>query len=94
MVQYAPRARRHLDAIAEYLAERNPRAVSRVAERIQDTARLLETFPYAGHPGALPGTREVNVRGFPYIIVYHVAGDDDRVTVIGIYHGAQRRPGQ
>jgi len=44
-----------------------------------------------GHPGAVPGTREIGVAGLPYIIVHLLA--PDAVIVIGIYHGAQLRPG-
>ncbi len=45
-----------------------------------------------GHPGAVPGSREIGVPGLPYIIVHRL--DPDVVVVLGIYHGAQIRPGQ
>lgn len=92
--RYAPQARRHLEAISEYLSERSPEASRRLAGRIQETIQLLETFPHAGRPGALEGTREMKVRGFPYIIVYRVEPDEKQIVIIGVFHGAQRRPGQ
>ena len=55
--------------------------------------QLLCEFPYMGHEGALPGTREMTVPGVPYIIVYRLAPADETLTILGIYHSAQRRPG-
>jgi plasmid stabilization system protein ParE len=57
-LRYTRRARRHLDAIAEYIADRNPDAVRRVGERIRETISLLEDLPYIGREGVLGGTRE------------------------------------
>jgi toxin ParE1/3/4 len=67
-LRFTQRSRRHLDAIAEYIAERNPDATRRVGERIREVAALISEFPYIGHEGALAGTREVVVPSLPYII--------------------------
>ncbi|HWN49895.1 MAG TPA: type II toxin-antitoxin system RelE/ParE family toxin [Xanthobacteraceae bacterium] len=94
-LRYTPRARRHLDAIAQYIDERNPDAARRVGSRIQETINLLAAFPHMGHEGALSGTREFVVPGLPYIIVHRIEiGNEDTLVILGIYHGAQRRPGQ
>jgi toxin ParE1/3/4 len=94
-LRYTPRACRHLDAIAEYIAERNPNASRRVGARIRETIDLLAAFPYMGHVGELPGTREMVVPGLPYIVVYRIeVSDPDTLVILGIYHGAQMRPGQ
>ena len=60
--------------------------------RIRETIELLGAIPQMGHEGALPGTLEMVVPGLPYIIVYRVKLG--HVEVLGIYHGAQLRPGQ
>lgn len=44
--------------------------------------------------GALAGTRELVVPGLLYIVVHRIDGHDEAVTVLGVYHGAQVRPGQ
>ena len=94
-LRYTARARLHLDAIAEYIAERNPDAARRVGARIQETIDLLTSFPMMGRVGVLAGTREMVVPGLPYVIVYRIeTGDPDTLVLLGIYHGAQRRPGQ
>ena len=91
-LRFTRRARRHLEAIAEYIAEHDRAAARRVGERIREVTNLVGQFPLIGHAGVLAGTREMGVPGLPYLIVYRV--DNDAVTVLGIYHGAQLRPGQ
>ena len=91
-LRFTRRSRRHLDAIAEYIADRNPDAARRVGGRIREVIALVGEFPLIGHQGALAGTREMGVPGLPYVIVYRI--DEDAVKVLGVYHGAQLRPGQ
>jgi len=42
----------------------------------------------------LPGTREFVVSGFPYVAVYRINSADGTIIILGVYHGAQLRPGQ
>ena len=94
-LRYTPQARLHLDAIAEYVGARNPAAAQRIGARIEETIDLLTAFPNMGRKGQLPGTREMVVPGLPYIIVYRIeSGDREALALLGVYHGAQRRPGQ
>jgi toxin ParE1/3/4 len=94
-LRFTPRARRHLDAISEYITERNPDAARRVGTRIRETINLLAAFPDMGHDGTLPETREMVVPGLPYIVVHRIeSGDAEALVILGIYHGARLRPGQ
>jgi toxin ParE1/3/4 len=75
------------------LNERSPAAAKRAGERIRKTIDLLTALPLIGHE-ALAGTREFGVSSFPYIIVYRLDVAEDALVILGIYHGAQMRPGQ
>jgi plasmid stabilization system protein ParE len=44
-----------------------------------------------GHVGRVPGTYEWVVPALPYIIVYTINTNDDEVTVVAVFHGAQDR---
>ena len=91
-LRYTPQARRDIDGIADYIAERNPAAAQRVGDRIRRTAVILSEFPLIGHPGKLPGTQEFVVAGLPYIIVYRIERERDRgIIVVGVHHGARDR---
>jgi len=94
-LRFTRRARRHLDGISQYINERNPDAARQVGARIRETIELLATFPNIGREGTLAGTRELVVPGLPYIVVHRIeTGDEDVITILGVYHGAQIRPGQ
>ena len=94
-LRYTPQARLHLDAIAEYVGARNLNAARRIGARIEEIINLLSAFPNMGHKGQLPGTREMVVPGLPYIVVYRIeSGEEEALAILGVYHGAQRRPGQ
>jgi len=90
-VRYSPKARAHLTAIFTYIAERNPRAATRVLARIRSAINQLSDFPRMGRPGTLPRTYEWAVSGLPYIVVYEIHSDPDLIAILGIFHGAQNR---
>ena len=93
-LRYTPQAIRHLDAIAEYISKHNPEAARRAGARIREVIDLLRIFPLIGHAGALSGTRELIVPSLPYIIVYRLEHrEENTLVILGIYHGAQLRPG-
>ena len=60
-LRYTRLDQRHLDAIADYISERNLTAAMRVGERIRESVSLLRDLPEIGRPGVLAGTRELVV---------------------------------
>jgi toxin ParE1/3/4 len=93
-VRYTIDALLHIGAIHSYIHERNPVAASRVIARVRAAAEQLGEHPRIGHTGAAPGTLEWVVTGLPYVIAYEAREAEDEIVIIGIYHGAQLRPGQ
>ena len=84
----------HIAAIHTYINERNPVAATRVVGRIREAAERLGESPPIGHAGAATGTREWAAVGLPYVIVHEFNDPVDELVVLGVYHGAQLRPGQ
>lgn len=80
-----------IDAIHEYIHERNPRAATVAIERIQRAAERLGVWPHIGHAGRLPGTFEWVVAPLPYVIVYEVDERVNEAWILAIFHGAQQR---
>ena len=93
-VRYTIDALFHIAAIHSYINERNPVAASRVVARIRLAAEQLGESPQIGHAGAAIGTREWVVVGLPYVIVHDLNNPEGDVVILGVYHGAQLRPGQ
>jgi plasmid stabilization system protein ParE len=93
-VRYTIDALLHIAGIHAYINERNPVAAARVAARIRAAAERLGESPQIGHVGAASATREWVVVGLPYVIVHELNAPEDEVVILGVYHGAQLRPGQ
>lgn len=80
-----------LQGISEHIErDRNVAAANRVTQAIYDAVQSLRTMPYRGRSGRLEGSRELVVPRLPYIVFYRVL--EKRVAIIGIVHGAQKRP--
>ena len=87
---WSPTARAHLRHAEVFIADDDPRAAARTAQRILDTVERLLDFPALGRPGKLPHTRELVVPGTPYFLPYRVTGDV--VQILGVIHGARKWP--
>ena len=87
---WSPRARVHLRHAEAFIAEDNPRAAARTAERSLDATERLIDFPAIGRPGKLPHTRELVVPETPYFLPYRVKGDV--IEILGVIHGARKWP--
>ncbi|MDP9839631.1 plasmid stabilization system protein ParE [Neorhizobium huautlense] len=73
-----------------YIAEHNPQAAAKVAERMDDCARKL-LLRSTGRPGRVDGTLEKTVPGLPYIMAYAVSADETRtvITILRLIHTAR-----
>jgi addiction module RelE/StbE family toxin len=80
-----------LDRIYKWIAKDRPRSANSVIDRILENVERLGRFPFMGHIGRAPGTYEWVVPGLPYIVVYKAVAEDDEVTVVAVFHGAQER---
>jgi toxin ParE1/3/4 len=82
-----------LDRIYAWIAKDRPPSADSVIDRILESSERLSKFPYMGHVGSARETYEWVVPGLPYIVVYKVDSDNDEVTVVAVFHGAQKREG-
>jgi toxin ParE1/3/4 len=88
-LRYTVDALAHLEAINDFLFERNPAAARRVIADIRAAALRLCEFPHIGRRGEVRGTHEWVVQGSPYLIIYEIHETRDEITVLGVFHGAQ-----
>jgi toxin ParE1/3/4 len=76
--------------IRTYIADQDPQSASDVAARIDKSVNNLSTMPNIGRPGRIFGTRELMVKGTPFLVVYRV--QNERVEVLRVLHGRQAFP--
>jgi len=91
-VKWLVKALQNLNDEAEYIAEDDPVAARRVVQRIVDTVGLLTDNPALGHPGRIPGTRELVVPDTRYIVPYRVRPRLNRVEILRVFHTSRVLP--
>ena len=78
-----------LDAIVEYIGERNMQAALNLQAQIEATAERLVDHPYMYRSGRIPGTREAVVHP-NYIVIYEVRGH--AIEIRNVIHARQEYP--
>lgn len=89
-VEWSPEAEDDLMEQFGYIAADNIEAANRVREEIFNQTDMLADFPEMGRLGRIRGTRELVIKGRPYIVGYRVAGNS--VTILRVLHGARSWP--
>jgi toxin ParE1/3/4 len=88
---WSPEATEDLADLRDYIARDNPSAAQRVAGLIfQAIERDLSQNPELGHPGRVPGTRELVIAHTPVIVPYRIRNDS--LEILGIHHHSRRWP--
>jgi toxin ParE1/3/4 len=91
-VVYRARALAELRAIQEWIARDSPERGRRVTERIVDSVvDILARHLEAGRLTSVPNIRRWPVRGLPYLVIYRLDPDLERIVVIGVLHAARNR---
>lgn len=86
---WRPAARRDLEAIIRYIAERDVAAAEHLKSLIEGCAERLAEHPFMYRPGRIAGTREAVVHP-NYILIYHVTAE--AVEIISLVHARQEYP--
>ena len=84
---WTPPAIERFEEIAAYIAEDNPDAAARIADRIVSATERVLKMPLLGRHGKKADTRELPIAGTPYIMIYRVK--PDVIEILTIWHGAQ-----
>jgi plasmid stabilization system protein ParE len=76
-----------------FIAQDNPAAARRVADRIRDTGKSLGDMA-TGRPGRVAGSYEKPVARLPYIIAYALTlrGGREVVAILRVIHTARDWP--
>jgi toxin ParE1/3/4 len=91
IVRWSTEATKDLASLRAYIEKDNPGAAKKTATLIlKSVDTLLVENPRMGRPGRVPGTRELVIKGTPYIVPYRLQGRV--IQVLGVYHGARRWP--
>jgi toxin ParE1/3/4 len=88
-IYWTDAALQDLDDIGTYIAVDSPRSAEAVVRRIIETVAALSYQPRMGRMGRVESTREIVVRGTPYIAVYRLR---ERIEIITVFHTSRKWP--
>jgi toxin ParE1/3/4 len=89
-VRWTTPAREQFVSAYEYIAGENRAAAARTADRIWKSIEVLASHPRAGKAGRVAGTRELVIRGTPFIVAYRVVGNE--AQILAVMHAARKWP--
>jgi toxin ParE1/3/4 len=89
-VVITPQAESDLDEHFQYVLERNPDAALHMFDAIVGQIMSLGDMPYRTRQGRVPGTREMVITRYPYIVVFEVSAEE--VTILHVNHAHQQWP--
>ena len=80
-----------LENIEAHISEANsPKVTIDVVLNIIDSVQLiLPQHPGAGGQGRVKNTRELEVDGLPFIVIYREQLSEGRIEILRVFHGAQ-----
>jgi addiction module RelE/StbE family toxin len=80
-----------LESIHAFIARDSEANARTVLARIWATITNLMAHPEMGRMGRARSTRELPVRGLPYIVVYQVDKERGVLNIVNVLHGARDR---
>ena len=89
-VRWLQKAIKNLDAEADYIAQENLTAAAEMFVYIKEKVDALSEFPSSGRPGRVPGTRELIIDQYPFVVPYRVVGDE--LHVLRVFHTRRKLP--
>jgi len=89
-VRWTTPAREQFVQAHRYIAEDNRAAAARVADKIWKSTQLLGRHPMAGRAGRVAGTRELAIRGTPFVVAYRL--EKNEVRILAVMHAARKWP--
>ncbi len=89
-VRWTTPAKEQFVSAYEYIAGENRAAAARTANKIWKSTELLARHPMAGREGRVTGTRELVIRGTPFLVAYRVGRNE--VQILAVMHAARKWP--
>lgn len=89
-VRWLRQALRNLDEETAWIAQDSPKSAAAFITHMTSSAAMLADHPHMGRPGRVPGTRELVVTRFSYILPYRVR--EQNVEILRVFHTARKWP--
>ena len=91
-IKWLRKAIENIEQGATYISRENPAAARDLVQRIYTSVAFLANNPTLGHPGRIPGTRELVVPETHYIIPYRVRPRLNQIEILRVFHSSRKPP--
>jgi Plasmid stabilization system protein len=91
-VEWLKTAAKNLEDAYVFLAKENPVVAGEFIKEVYRLTQLLLDSPALGRPGRVPGTKELVLPNYPYLIPYRIRGN--QVQILRVFHTRQAPPKQ
>ena len=89
-VKWLRKAALNLEDAHDHLAKENSRVAQEFVLEVYRLVHLLVDQPAMGRPGRVPGTRELVLQPYPFLIPYRVKGEE--IQILRVFHTRLRLP--
>jgi len=89
-VRWLARATRALVSAHDYIAQDNPAAAKEFFRYLLSSTERLTEFPQTGRAGRVPGTRELVLVKYPFIVPYRIEGSE--IQILHVLHSSRNWP--
>ncbi|WP_016946644.1 type II toxin-antitoxin system RelE/ParE family toxin [Klebsiella pneumoniae] len=89
-VKWLRKAALNLEDAHDHLAKENSRVAQEFVLEVYRLVYLLVDQPAMGRPGRVPGTRELVLQPYPFLIPYRVKGEE--IHILRVFHTRLRLP--
>ena len=89
-VRWLRNAAKNLNDASVYVAGDNPKVAREFFIHTIESVNKLAQYPELGRAGRVPGTRELVIFGYPYIVPYRIK--DGNVEILRVFHTSRMWP--
>ena len=89
-VKWLRNAAKNLNSATEYIADDNPKVAREFFIHTIESVNKLVQYPELGRAGRVPGTRELVIFEYPYIVPYRIK--DGNVEILRVFHTSRMWP--
>ena len=89
-VKWLRNAAKNLNDATEHIADDNPKVAREFFIHTIESVNKLVQYPELGRAGRVPGTRELVIFGYPYIVPYRIK--DGNVEILRVFHTSRMWP--
>ena len=89
-VKWLRNAAKNLNSATEYIADDNTKVAREFFIHTIESVNKLVQYPELGRAGRVPGTRELVIFGYPYIVPYRIK--DGNVETLRVFHTSRMWP--